>query len=115
MKTNSESFSVAFLNPYTADNGTQMFLYAITAITPELLARYKALKGDHYAERDGKPLFHTSKPAGPVAKAVFYTDKNGSEQTIIDDSDIIMFKSLVQEHGIDMAKIMMPEFGKVPA
>jgi len=105
--------TAVYLRPQLARTGTQLFVYKIMDITPEQRTAYKAFKGDDYQEQSGHPLFYTAKQGlGARINVKHYIDKSGANQYIPDDSALVMFKSLVQEHGIDMAKIMMPDFVK---
>ena len=105
--------TAVYLRPHKATTGTQLFVYKIVGATVEQKTAYKAHKGDDYQEQDGCPLFYTAKTGLPSKINVkHYIDKNGGGQYIPDDSALVLFKSCVQEHGIEMAKIMHPDFVK---
>lgn len=103
MKHTTESMTAVYLKTYVSSSKKRMFLYAITKATPEMLAKFKEIKGEHYAEdAEGRPLFHTSYSTDDQIELII--TKNG--KIMEDRSEQERLRVKVEQFGGDLGAEM---------
>jgi hypothetical protein len=85
-------------------NGSTVFVYEITG-TEEEWKKVEEIKGDGHRldDKTGKPLHFTAFFAGD--KVEFAITEN--DKFVVDNSKFERMKSLVDQYGIDVAKLML--------
>ncbi len=89
---------------YVSKKGTTVFRYIVKG-TPAELLEYKAIKGENHREDTilKEPLFFSTRFAGKKAELRKTSD---GKDVVVDDTEMVMFKSLVAQYGIDTAVFM---------
>ena len=89
---------------YVNKKGNTVFRYIVKG-TPEELAAYKAAKAENFREDEKTKdvLFFTTRYAGKKAELRATSD---NKDFVIEDTEIVMFQSLVNQYGIDVAKVI---------
>lgn len=93
-----------FVRSYPKTGGSTVFVYQIDG-TPEELKQVEEIKGDGHRldSNTGKPLHFTAFFAGD--KCNFQITENN--KFVVDNSKAERLKSLVDQYGIDVAKLML--------
>lgn len=89
---------------YVNKKGNTVFRYIVKG-TPAELAEYKKIKGENAREDDTlkEPLFFSTRFAGKKAELRKTSD---GKDVVVDDTEMVMFQSLVAQYGIDTALFM---------
>ena len=89
---------------YVNKKGNTVFRYIVKG-TPAELLEYKAIKGENHREDTilKEPLFFSTRYAGNKAELRKTSD---GKDVVVDDTEMVMFQSLVAQYGIDTALFM---------
>ena len=89
---------------YVNKKGNTVFRYIVKG-TPAELLEYKAIKGENYREDEKTKdvLFFSTRFAGKKAELRKTSD---GKDVVVDDTEMVMFQSLVAQYGIDTALFM---------
>lgn len=96
---------------YVNKKGNTVFRYLVTG-TKEEIEAYKAAKAEHFADKkcaideaSGHPLFFSMRYTGKKG-TLRETNKDNKKDFVVEDTEIVMFQSLVSQYGIDVAKVI---------
>lgn len=91
---------------YVNAKGKTVFRYLVEGTKAEL-TEYKAVKGEYHRVDEGtkKPIFFSTRYAGKKANLILI-EKDEKKDFIVDNTEMAMFQSLVQQYGIDTAVFM---------
>lgn len=100
------ALTAKLLNHYRKETGTVVYRYAVNGSAEEI-KQYEEATGDNLKHDDstGKPIYFTTRYVADNIKLRF-TDKG---QVITDDTDITKLQSLVQQYGVDVARLILSQ------
>lgn len=88
-------------------NGKPVFRYVVDG-TPEELKRYAEVQGTFHRvdEETKKPLHFSRDYVGKTGELREGKNKEGKPDFYIDDTNLVMFQSMVAKHGVETAKAL---------
>lgn len=98
-----------------AKNGKPVFRYVVNG-TAEELKRYAEVQGTFHRIDDEtkKPLFFSPRYVGKMGELREGKNKEGKPDFYPDDTNLVMFQSMVAQHGVETAKALWAMEHSVP-